>query len=114
MGTPFDHLGPLAEPRREEALLKAGKLTLAQVRRRRLLRAAMVEGGFLPISREWWHFDAWRGTPLRRRYTTLDVPVTYGMAAAGTASAAEASPPAPAPALAPPPAPAVSPAPLPP
>ena len=76
MGTPFDFLGPLAEPRREAEYLRSQQLTREQVARRHLLRDAMVKGGgFLPISNEWWHFDAWRGARLRARYDVLDLPL---------------------------------------
>ena len=76
MGTPFDFLGPLAEPRREAQFLAAGDLSPAQLTNRRLLRTALVEfGTFRAIPNEWWHFDAWRGAALRARYSKLDVPL---------------------------------------
>lgn len=76
MGTPFDYLGRLAEPRREAAYAASGELTAAQLRNRKLLRAAMVQGGgFRAIPNEWWHFDAWQGAALRQRYQALDVPL---------------------------------------
>lgn len=76
MGTGFDFLGPLAEPRREAEYLRTRQLTPAQVANRQTLRDAMVKGGgFMPISNEWWHFDAWRGTRLRARYDVLDIPL---------------------------------------
>ena len=43
MGTPYDFLGALAEPRHEPRLLAQGKLTSAQLARRRVLRRAMRE-----------------------------------------------------------------------
>lgn len=58
MGTEFDDLSPLAEPRREEEFLKEGKLSEEHVKNRRLLRSLMEEAGFLSIPHEWWHFDA--------------------------------------------------------
>jgi len=76
MGTPYDHLGSLAQPRYEERFLKEGKLTPAQVANRRILREAMVSGGgFKMIRNEWWHFDAWRGRALRERFQRLDQPL---------------------------------------
>ena len=76
MGTPFDYLGRLAEPRREADFAASGQLSVEQLRNRRLLRAAMVEGGgFRAIPNEWWHFDAWQGAALRARYQALDVPL---------------------------------------
>lgn len=58
MGTPFDDLTERSHPVLEEALLAKGELTAAQVDNRKLLRAAMAEGGWRGITREWWHFDA--------------------------------------------------------
>ncbi len=75
MGTPYDHLGILAEPRHEERFVKEGKLTAAQVLNRRRLRDAMVQGGFKTIANEWWHFDWLQGAELRARYEKLDVPL---------------------------------------
>jgi len=76
LGTPHDYFGTLAELRHEERYLAEGKLTQAQVDRRRLLRRAMVEGGgFKTIVSEWWHFDALQGAELAQRYRKLDVPL---------------------------------------
>lgn len=58
MGTKYDFFGELAYPSREAALLKAGKLTKAQLDNRQILRTAMLQGGFTPIEYEWWHFNA--------------------------------------------------------
>lgn len=68
MGTPFDHFGPEAEPRREPALLAAGKLTPDQVANRLVLREAMVRAGFLPLDNEWWHFNCAPPAETRRRF----------------------------------------------
>ena len=75
MGTPFDHVGRLAQPRYEAAYLRAKKLTRRQVAHRHMLRRALVAAGFRTIRNEWWHFDAVQGAALRRRYTRLDVPL---------------------------------------
>jgi len=76
LGTPHDYFGTLAELRHEDRYLAEGKLTQAQVDRRRLLRRAMVEGGgFKTIISEWWHFDAVQGADLVQRYRKLDVPL---------------------------------------
>lgn len=75
MGTPYDHLGRLAEPRLEKSFLKQGKLTSAQVRHRRILRRAMMKGGgFSMIRNEWWHFNAAPARTIRKKYPRLDVP----------------------------------------
>ncbi|GAB3641734.1 M15 family metallopeptidase [Spirosoma arcticum] len=58
MGTKYDYFGPLAYPSQEAALLKAGKLTKAQIDNRQILRTAMRQGGFSGIAYEWWHFNA--------------------------------------------------------
>lgn len=76
MGTEYDHLGPLAEPRLEEKYLAEKKLNQMQIANRHLLRDAMVEGGhFKAISNEWWHFDALQGGELRKKFRKLDVPL---------------------------------------
>ncbi|ATW28286.1 hypothetical protein DCMF_01545 [Candidatus Formimonas warabiya] len=58
MGTPMDYFGWLAEPKREQHYLTQGKLTRQQVANRQLLRSAMTKAGFIGISSEWWHFNA--------------------------------------------------------
>lgn len=58
MGTPFDFLGPLAEPRLEQAYLAEGKISKEQIENRQLLRTVMKKAGFRGIAREWWHFEA--------------------------------------------------------
>ena len=58
MGTKYDFFGELAYPSREAVLLKAGKLTQAQLDNRLILRMAMRQSGFTPIEYEWWHFNA--------------------------------------------------------
>lgn len=76
MGTPYDYFGKLAEPRHEEQLVRDGKLLREHVDNRKMLRDAMVlGGGFLPLTHEWWHFDALRGAALRRKYSKLDIPL---------------------------------------
>ncbi|MCB9655926.1 MAG: M15 family metallopeptidase [Deltaproteobacteria bacterium] len=75
MGTPYDFLGRLAEPRHEAAYLADGKLTPDQVQHRRILRSAMVEGGGMhTIPNEWWHFNAAPAKVIRTRHRRLDVP----------------------------------------
>jgi D-alanyl-D-alanine dipeptidase len=57
MGTPYDYFGELAQPRLEEKMRKAGRLTEGQLKNRQLLRRLMKKAGFLSISSEWWHFN---------------------------------------------------------
>lgn len=76
MGTAYDAFEEKAQPRHEDRLLAAGDLTAAQVAARRILRAAMLEGGgFKMIRNEWWHFDAIQGAALRQKYEILDLPL---------------------------------------
>jgi D-alanyl-D-alanine dipeptidase len=75
MGTAYDFFGKLAEPRHEEEFLAQGKLTAAQVRDRHILRDAMVEGGYFPISNEWWHYNALPGRQTRKQFEKLDIPL---------------------------------------
>jgi zinc D-Ala-D-Ala dipeptidase len=58
MGTPFDYIGELAYPTKEQELLKSGELTQEQVDNRKLLRSVMSYGGFFNIQTEWWHFNS--------------------------------------------------------
>jgi len=76
MGTPYDFLGALAQPRFEPKFLKTGQLTPLQVKTRKVLRKAMQTAGFKTIRNEWWHFDALQGSALRARYQPLDLPLT--------------------------------------
>lgn len=57
MGTAFDDLTWLSQPRYEADMLDKGELTLAQVENRELLRDMMTHAGFVGIQSEWWHFD---------------------------------------------------------
>ncbi len=58
MGTEYDSLKSLAQPKLEKRFLAEGKLTAEQVGNRQLLRSVMTEAGFRSIGNEWWHFDA--------------------------------------------------------
>lgn len=75
MGTPYDFLGKLAEPRHEERFLKEGKLTPAQVQNRRILREAMLHVGMHMLQNEWWHFNADIPANIRKKYSRLNVPL---------------------------------------
>jgi zinc D-Ala-D-Ala dipeptidase len=76
MGTVYDHLGPLAEPRLEQKYLQSGELTAAQVKRRHILRDAMKAQGMRPLANEWWHFNEASNQEVRRRYQPLDIPLS--------------------------------------
>jgi D-alanyl-D-alanine dipeptidase len=68
LGTPYDYSGPRAQPRLELAQLKAGQLGAAALANRLVLRIAMLQGGFLPLELEWWHFDCTAVAEARRRF----------------------------------------------
>ena len=72
MGTPYDHFGPLAQPRHERKFLREGLLTGEQVRNRETLRRAMRDAGFRPLAIEWWHFNAFDSSTIRRRYRIIE------------------------------------------
>jgi zinc D-Ala-D-Ala dipeptidase len=74
MGTPFDFLGALAEPRHEAEFLAEGKLSKKALSHRRILRHAMRAGGMVTIPNEWWHFDDAFKPIVRQKFTKLDVP----------------------------------------
>ena len=73
MGTPYDHLGKLAQPRYETRYLKTGKLTRRQVRNRKILRRAMRHAGMRGIRNEWWHYNEGTSREVRKRYQRLDI-----------------------------------------
>ena len=72
MGTPLDYFGPLAEPRREQEFLESGKLTEDQVANRGKLRDVMIYAGFIPLSIEWWHFNAFNRETTLSRYELIE------------------------------------------
>ena len=72
MGTEFDDLTPLAEPRREEEFLRAGTLSAEAIANRKLLRAIMVEAEFIPLPHEWWHFDALPPAEVRTSFRLVE------------------------------------------
>ena len=72
MGTPYDYLGDLAQPRYEDRFLSEGKLTEVQVGHRILLRNSMASAGFTLIPNEWWHFDAFSRQIVKQRYKIIE------------------------------------------
>lgn len=58
MGTPFDDFTDLAQPRYEEKFLREKILTAEHIQNRKILRNAMIAGGYRSIPNEWWHFNA--------------------------------------------------------
>ena len=77
MGTEYDHLGKLAEPRHEARFVRQGKLTATHIANRKILRRAMLEGASMKMIRnEWWHFNADTAKQVRKIYSRLDVPLS--------------------------------------
>jgi D-alanyl-D-alanine dipeptidase len=72
MGTGFDDLSALSEPRREEEFLATGELSPKARENRLLLRTVMEEAGFRGIPHEWWHFDALPPSEVRARFQILE------------------------------------------
>ncbi len=71
MGTPFDDLSERSHPALEAQFLARGELTVPQIDNRRLLRAAMQQGGWVGINSEWWHFDCGDRNVVRAEYTRI-------------------------------------------
>lgn len=72
MGTPFDHRGEKAYPRKEDELLEKGVLTQKQVENRKLLRDVMKKAGFNSIPTEWWHFSIKDKQEMARHYEVVE------------------------------------------
>ncbi|MCP1385438.1 M15 family metallopeptidase [Runella salmonicolor] len=72
MGTIFDFFGELAEPRRETAMLKSGKLTKQQLENRKLLRRVMIKAGYTSIQTEWWHYNAMSREKAKVKYGFIE------------------------------------------
>lgn len=72
MGTSYDDLSQLAEPRFEAKFLRSGKLTKEQYTNRLLLRSFMKRAGFHQLQREWWHYEALPEHIVRMRYKQMD------------------------------------------
>ena len=72
MGTDYDFLGKLAQPRYNSFFLKKGKLTKKQVENRNLLRKIMVKAEFLPINNEWWHFNAFSISYVKKNFAIIE------------------------------------------
>jgi D-alanyl-D-alanine dipeptidase len=72
MGTPFDHIGELAYPRLEQAMLDSGVLTQEIINNRKLLRRTMRKGGLWGIQTEWWHFNSCRRDTAIKYYPIIE------------------------------------------
>jgi D-alanyl-D-alanine dipeptidase len=72
MGTHYDYFGDLAFPRLEDSLVVVGDLKQEQVNNRLILRHAMTEAGFSPITTEWWHFDSFPYKETKTKFTIIE------------------------------------------
>jgi len=72
MGTHYDYFGELAFPRLEDSLVVVGDLKQEQVNNRLILRHAMTEAGFSPITTEWWHFDSFPYKETKTKFTIIE------------------------------------------
>lgn len=72
MGTKADHLGKESNIDNEHHLVKTGVISKKELANRLLLRKVMKEGGFKPISSEWWHFNLCSRNYAKRHYHLLD------------------------------------------
>lgn len=68
MGTKYDYFGDLAYPRKEPEMLRKKLLTQQQIDNRLVLRNAMKNADFMPITSEWWHFNATTLKQAERQY----------------------------------------------
>jgi D-alanyl-D-alanine dipeptidase len=71
MGTPYDYFGRLAEPRHELNFWKSGKLSSEQLSNRLLLREVMMRTGFHILRNEWWHFNCFDNSTVRKNYKQI-------------------------------------------
>jgi zinc D-Ala-D-Ala dipeptidase len=72
MGTDYDDFSQLSEPRFEDAMLHAGKLSAVQVANRRFLRDIMKRAGWRTIKNEWWHFEVFRREYVKGRFKLIE------------------------------------------
>jgi len=70
MGTDFDSFERCAGEVGEAAALESGRLTQQQVDNRNILRSIMKRAGWVTLSSEWWHFNAYT-----RAYTKENYPL---------------------------------------
>jgi len=49
-----------------------GDLTQEQVDNRLILRDAMTQAGFSPITTEWWHFDSFPYKETKQKFTIIE------------------------------------------
>jgi D-alanyl-D-alanine dipeptidase len=72
MGTLFDYFGAEANTDREDALLRASRISREDCENRRLLRNIMRRAGFTAITSEWWHFNACSSRTAQAKYKLIE------------------------------------------
>ena len=72
MGSFFDFIGELSNTDNENKLLNKGKLSLNQIKNRKLLRKIMKDAGFFNIQSEWWHFNSCTRKEAFEKYTIIE------------------------------------------
>lgn len=72
MGTPVDDFSPLSQPRLEQKYFEKGVLNQEQLQNRKILRDAMIAGGFHPLAIEWWHFEALPKAEIKKKYYIIE------------------------------------------
>lgn len=72
MGTEFDSFEELAYPMLEEKMHSSGRLTLEQLKNRKLLRSLMSRAGFRGITTEWWHFSLYNKSDASIKYAIIE------------------------------------------
>lgn len=72
MGTDYDNFTYLANIDREDELLAKEELTSDQVSNRKVLREVMTKAGFIPLTSEWWHFDAYSREVTKKKFKIVE------------------------------------------
>jgi D-alanyl-D-alanine dipeptidase len=68
MGAGYDDIRKIAYPSLESEFLASGELTEQQIDNRKLLRRTLTNQEFSNISTEWWHFNAFPRSAVKRKY----------------------------------------------
>ena len=68
----YQWLRPVAQPQLEDRFLAEGVLTAKHIANRKILREAMMAGGYTQLPHEWWHFDALPKAEVRSQYQIVE------------------------------------------
>ena len=52
--------------------IKSKKLSKEAIKNRKLLKDVMLEAGFYPLSFEWWHFNGYKKSYIRKNYKMIN------------------------------------------